>query len=80
VNRAAFSATVHCLTGCAIAEILGLVIATAAGWSTVRSIAIAVGLPFVFGYAFTLVPCYVQASRYAAHSHSPWRLTPSRSP
>jgi hypothetical protein len=56
LNRSAFSATVHCLTGCAIGEILGLVIATAAGWSTVPSIAIAVVLAFMFGYAFTLGP------------------------
>jgi hypothetical protein len=56
LNRAAVSATLHCLTGCALGEILGLVIATAAGWSTVPSIAIAIALAFVFGYAFTLVP------------------------
>jgi predicted neutral ceramidase superfamily lipid hydrolase len=56
LNRSAFSATVHCLTGCAIGEILGLVIATAADWSTVTSIAIAVVLAFMFGYAFTLGP------------------------
>ncbi len=56
LNRSAVSATVHCLTGCAVGEILGLVIATAAGWSTVPSIAIAVFLAFVFGYAFTIGP------------------------
>jgi uncharacterized protein DUF4396 len=56
LNRSAFSATAHCLTGCAIGEILGLVIATAAGWSTVPSIAIAVVLAFAFGYAFTIGP------------------------
>jgi Domain of unknown function (DUF4396) len=56
LNRAALAATVHCLTGCAIGEILGLVIATAAGWSTVPSIAIAVALAFAFGYSFTLSP------------------------
>ena len=56
LNRAAVSATAHCLTGCAIGEIIGLVVATAAGWSTVPSIAIAVVLAFVFGYAFTLGP------------------------
>jgi hypothetical protein len=55
-DRSAYSATVHCLTGCAIGEILGLVIATAAGWSTVPSIAIAVVLAFMFGYPFTLGP------------------------
>jgi hypothetical protein len=56
LNRSAVSATLHCLTGCAIGEVLGLVIATAAGWSTVPSIAIAVVLAFCFGYAFTLGP------------------------
>jgi hypothetical protein len=56
LNRSAFSATVHCLTGCAIGEVLGMVIATAAGWSDVPSIAIAVALAFLFGYALTLRP------------------------
>ena len=56
LNRLAFSATVHCLTGCAIGEVLGLVIATALGWSTVASIVLAVILAFVFGYAFTMIP------------------------
>jgi hypothetical protein len=56
LNRAAVSATAHCLTGCAIGEVLGLVVATAAGWSTVPSIAIAVVLAFAFGYAFTVGP------------------------
>ncbi len=56
LEHAAFSATVYCLTGCAVGEILGLVIAAAAGWSTVPSIAIAVVLAFVFSYTFTLGP------------------------
>jgi uncharacterized protein DUF4396 len=56
LNRLAFSATAHCLTGCAVGEILGLVIATAAGWGNAASIAIAVVLAFLFGYSFTLVP------------------------
>ena len=56
LNRLAFSATLHCLTGCAIGEILGLVIATALGWGNAASIAIAIVLAFVFGYSFTLVP------------------------
>jgi hypothetical protein len=54
--RAAISATVHCLTGCAIGEVLGLALATWWGWSTVPSIALAVVLAFVFGYALTVVP------------------------
>jgi putative flippase GtrA len=56
LNRAAFSATVHCLTGCAIGEVVGLAIATAAGWSNLPSIAIAVALAFLFGYSLTLRP------------------------
>lgn len=56
LNRVAFSATVHCLTGCAIGEILGLVLATWLGWEAVASIALAVGLAFVFGYSLTLLP------------------------
>jgi putative flippase GtrA len=56
LNRSAFSATAHCLTGCAIGEVLGMVIATAMGWGTVASIAIAVVLAFFFGYLLTLGP------------------------
>ena len=55
-NRLALSATLHCLTGCAIGEILGLVIGTALGWGDVPTIALAVALAFLFGYAFTFVP------------------------
>jgi hypothetical protein len=56
LNRTAFQATVHCLTGCAIGEVLGLVIATALGWHDLASIALAVVLAFVFGYALTIGP------------------------
>ena len=56
VNRVAFSATVHCLTGCAIGEVLGLVIGTALGWSDWATIALAVGLAFLFGYSLTMLP------------------------
>ena len=56
LNRAAFSATTHCLTGCAIGEVLGMVIATALGWGNAASIAISVVLAFFFGYALTLGP------------------------
>jgi len=55
LNRTAISATLHCLTGCALGEVLGLVIATAAGWGNAASIAVSIGLAFVFGYAFTIV-------------------------
>ncbi|MEW9552422.1 DUF4396 domain-containing protein [Nonomuraea sp. NPDC050783] len=50
----AASATLHCLTGCAIGEVLGMVIATALGWHDLPSILLAVVLAFVFGYALTL--------------------------
>jgi hypothetical protein len=56
LNRTAFAATWHCLTGCAIGEVLGLVIATALDWGNVASIAIAVVLAFFFGYSLTLRP------------------------
>jgi Domain of unknown function (DUF4396) len=56
LNRLAFSATAHCLTGCAIGEVLGLVIGTALGWGTVATIALAVVLAFFFGYLLTMLP------------------------
>ena len=56
LNRLAFAATWHCLTGCAIGEVLGLVIATALGFGNLASIAIAVVLAFFFGYALTVRP------------------------
>jgi Domain of unknown function (DUF4396) len=53
--RTAASATLHCLTGCAIGEVLGMVISTALGWGTLASVVLAIALAFVFGYGFTLV-------------------------
>ena len=56
LNRTAWSATLHCLTGCAIGEVLGMVIGTALGWGNGATIALAVLLAFLFGYALTLRP------------------------
>jgi hypothetical protein len=56
LNRLAFSATAHCLTGCAIGEVLGMVIGTALGWGNVATIALAVALAFFFGYSLTMLP------------------------
>lgn len=56
LNRLAFSATGHCLTGCAIGEVLGMVIGTALGWGNAATIALAVVLAFFFGYALTMLP------------------------
>ena len=56
LNRTAFQATVHCLTGCAIGEVLGLVFGTALGWDDVPTIVLAIVLAFVFGYSLTMFP------------------------
>jgi hypothetical protein len=56
LNRLAASATNHCLTGCALGEVAGMVIATALGWANLASIALAVALAFLFGYSLTSVP------------------------
>jgi Domain of unknown function (DUF4396) len=56
LNRTAWSATLHCLTGCAIGEVLGMVIGIALGWGNAPTIALAVVLAFCFGYALTLRP------------------------
>lgn len=56
LNRIAFQATVHCLTGCAIGEVLGLVIGTALGWDDLPTIVLAIALAFVFGYGLTIYP------------------------
>src|SRR3712207_3406944 len=56
LNRLAASATTHCLTGCAIGEVLGFVIGTALGWGDWATIALAVGLAFLFGYTLTILP------------------------
>lgn len=56
LTRTAVQATLHCLTGCAIGEILGMVLATALGLGNLASIVLAVVLAFVFGYGLTLRP------------------------
>ncbi len=56
LNAIALSATLHCLTGCAIGEVLGMIIGTALGWSNLATIALAVVLAFLFGYSLTSLP------------------------
>lgn len=56
LNRLAFTATVHCLTGCAIGEVMGMVIGTALGWSNSATVVLSVVLAFFFGYALTMRP------------------------
>ena len=56
LNHTAFMATLHCLTGCTIGEVLGMVIGTALGWTNWPTVALAVALAFLFGYGMTLWP------------------------
>jgi hypothetical protein len=56
LTRSAVQATLHCLTGCAIGEILGMVVATAFGLGNALSIVISIALAFLFGYGLTLRP------------------------
>jgi Domain of unknown function (DUF4396) len=56
LDAVALSATLHCLTGCAIGEVVGLAIGTALGWSNLATIVLAVALAFLFGYALTSYP------------------------
>lgn len=52
----AINATLHCLTGCAIGEITGLIIGTIFGLSNLLTIAISIGLAFLFGYTLSTLP------------------------
>ena len=56
LNRLAVSATLHCLTGCAIGEVAGMVIGSALGFSDAGTILLAVALAFLFGYSLTSLP------------------------
>jgi hypothetical protein len=56
LNSVAVSATLHCLTGCAIGEIAGMAIGTALGFSNWGTVALSVVLAFVFGYSLTSLP------------------------
>jgi hypothetical protein len=66
LNRLAASATNHCLTGCVLGEVVGMVIATALGWGDVASIALAVALAFLFGYTLTSIPLIRASLPFAA--------------
>jgi hypothetical protein len=56
LDRVALSATVHCLTGCAIGEVLGMMIGTALDFSDLATIALSIALAFFFGYLLTSLP------------------------
>jgi hypothetical protein len=56
LTRSAISATLHCLTGCALGEILGMVITTALGWGNAANIVVSIVLAFAFGYTLAMRP------------------------
>jgi hypothetical protein len=66
LNRVAFSATAHCLTGCAIGEVLGVMIGTALGWGNLETIVLAIALAFLFGYSLTMLPLLRAGLAFAA--------------
>ena len=56
LKRVAFSATVHCLTGCAIGEVAGMLIGSTFGWGNAATIALSILRAFIFGYSLTMLP------------------------
>ena len=68
LDRTAFLATLHCLAGCAVGEVAGMVIGTALGLGNGETIALAIALAFLSGYAFTMVPLLRAGYRFAAAS------------
>jgi Domain of unknown function (DUF4396) len=66
LNSLAISATTHCLTGCAIGEILGVFLGTAFGWGNLETIALAVGLAYLFGFGLTSLPLFKAGLTFTA--------------
>jgi Domain of unknown function (DUF4396) len=66
LNGLAVSATNHCLTGCVIGEVAGMAIGTALGWGNLGTIALAVGLAYLFGFALTSLPLVRAGLTFAA--------------
>ncbi len=56
LDRTALMATLHCLSGCTIGELLGMAIGTASGWGNWPTVGLAIALAFFFGYAMTVYP------------------------
>src|ERR671914_1151317 len=56
LNGLAFTATLHCLVGCVLGEVTGVAIGQALGWSDLGTVALAVGLAFLFGFSLTSIP------------------------
>lgn len=62
----AASATLHCLIGCAIGEVAGMIIGTALGWSDMQTMALAIGLAFLSGYTLSALPLLKHVSFWGA--------------
>ncbi len=56
INHTALQATLHCLLGCSIGEVLGMVLTTALGWGNTANIVVSIALAFIFGYALSMLP------------------------
>ncbi len=80
LNTLAASATLHCLTRCAIGEILGLMIGTALGLSTAVTVVLAVALAFLFGYMLSTLPLLQAGLGFFAALSVVSQPTRSRSP
>jgi hypothetical protein len=77
LSRLAFAPTVHCLTGCAIGEVLGMAIGTVLDWSNSANVLLSVLLAFVFGYSLTMRPLF--ASGLLRLRFSGWRSPQTQS-
>ena len=65
LDRLALTATLHCLTGCVLGELVGMAIATALGWGNAAQMILAIGLAYLFGFSLTALPL--------VRAHLPWR-------
>lgn len=65
-NKMAASATLHCLTGCALGEVAGLITGTALAWGTLQTTILAVALAFVFGFTLSTLPLRKAGLGFAA--------------
>jgi len=56
LDRLALTATLHCLTGCVLGELVGMAIGTAFGWGNAPTMALAIALAYLFGFSLTALP------------------------
>src|SRR5258705_8797731 len=65
LKKLAFSATVHCFTGCSIGEIFGMVLGTIFNWPNPETIVVSTALAFLFGYSLTMLPLIKSGLHFA---------------